>query len=98
MLTRRLIQSAFLFSLLLAYDLAFSTPVLADANGPSCMGIESSSISPPGSSPEETGGRVQFENEIKELAGQLNIPSGAVISGFARVHAGSHDLCDAAAG
>ena len=96
MLNRCLAITVLMLGLLLGFGSAFGTAVLADSNGPSCMGIESSSISPPGSSSEEPGGRVQFRDEIKELAGQFNVPSGAIIAGFAHVHALSHDQCDAA--
>jgi len=100
MLIRRLMVIVFLLSLLLGFASVFSTPALADANGhASCAGLESSGISPPGSSDEEPGGRAQLAHEIKSLAGQNQIPPGAIVSGvFAHSHAGSHDLCDVPAG
>lgn len=60
----------------------------------SCMGIESSAISPPGSSDEFPGGRAAAEKFIQDLARQLGVPPGAIVSSFAHVHAGSHEACD----
>jgi hypothetical protein len=72
----------------------------ADATGhsttASCMGYESSSISPPGSSEEELGGAPQFASEIKEIAADLGIPSGGLFAFIASLHAGSHEDCDEA--
>lgn len=72
-----------------------SVPVAgADASGhASCIGIEASSVSPPGSSDEFPGGVPQVVSVVKEEAGKY----GPVISGFAKLHAGSHAACDEAA-
>ncbi|HEU4759774.1 MAG TPA: hypothetical protein VFT91_07310 [Dehalococcoidia bacterium] len=79
--------------MLVALSAASPGPVRADAGAnASCLGIESSAISPPGSSDEEVGGRAQFSHELKELGGA----PGAIVSGFAKLHAGSHEGCDAA--
>jgi len=51
----------------------------------SCMGHESSSISPPGTSDEFQGGMAQVMPDFR-----------AIISFFARLHEGSHEACDAA--
>jgi hypothetical protein len=65
-------------------------PALGDASGrASCVGIEASSISPPGSSGEFRGGMPQLVATVKE-GGKL----GPAISAFAKEHAGSHELCD----
>jgi hypothetical protein len=68
-----------------------AVPAFGDASGAaSCVGIEASSISPPGSSDEFPGGMKQLVTETKAAFGTF----GPVISGFAKVHAGSHELCD----
>ena len=64
----------------------------------SCMGLEMSSISPPGSSDEEPGGAPQFIREVKELAAGEGVPAGAFISFIAQLHSGSHEACDEALG
>jgi hypothetical protein len=67
----------------------------ADASGhASCIGIESSSISPPGSTDEFPGGRAEASRFVNDLAAQLGITPGAIISSVAHVHAGSHEACD----
>lgn len=74
----------------------------ADATGhsvtASCMGYEASSISPPGSSGEESGGAPQFVGEVKELAAELGASPGALFSFIASLHSGSHGDCDEALG
>ncbi len=67
--------------------------VWADA-GPkaSCIGIESSSISPPRSSEELTGGRAELAHFLNDLEG----PPGAIYSFVAKLHEGSHEACDEA--
>jgi hypothetical protein len=67
---------------------------LGDASGhASCVGIEASSLSPPGSSDEFPGGMRQLVSAVKaEAGGKL----GPALSSFAKVHAGSHEACDAA--
>jgi hypothetical protein len=63
-----------------------------------CVGIESSAVSPPGSTDEFPGGRAQVAAFLKGLAGDLGISPGALVSPLAKVHAGSHEACDEAAG
>ncbi len=71
--------------------------VLADANGnASCVGIEASSVSPPGSSDELPGGAAQLAEELRTAAGELGVPPGALFAGFAKLHEGSHEDCDEA--
>jgi hypothetical protein len=71
-----------------------------EANGhASCMGIELSAISPPGSSDEVPGGAPELGAEVKAIAAAVGLPAGRVISLFiAPLHAGSHEDCDAALG
>ena len=83
---------AFSISLLVNFGPVSTTAVFADASGhASCNGIESSVVSPPGSSEEFPGGRSQISHELKQAGG----PPGALYSAFAKVHAGSHEGCDA---
>jgi hypothetical protein len=73
-----------------------ATPAHGDASGKaSCIGIEASSVSPPGSSDEFSGGMSQLVSAVKEEAGGK---LGSAIGPFAKLHAGSHEACDAAAG
>jgi hypothetical protein len=58
----------------------------------SCIGIESSSIAPPGSSDEFPGGRAEISHFLKGLGG----PPGATVNDAAKLHLGSHEACDAA--
>ena len=67
----------------------------AGANA-SCVGIESSAISPKGSSDELPGGRPQVNGILRDALGTHGI--GAVIAQVAKIHAGSHEGCDAATG
>lgn len=60
----------------------------------SCVGIESSAISPPGSSDEFPGGRPQLNQALRD--GFPDTPTGAIISQVARIKAGSHEACDEA--
>ena len=59
----------------------------------SCSGIESSGISPKGSSDEFPGGRPELNAFLREAF--PGVPMGAIISEFAKFHAGSHEGCDA---
>src|SRR3989442_6276471 len=61
----------------------------------SCMGLEASNISPPGSSDEVPGGMPEFNAFIRE---NFPGPKGAVNSEIAKLHAGSHEACDEATG
>jgi len=65
----------------------------ADAGGEaSCIGIESSSVAPPGSSDEFSDGRAQVAHLLKSFGG----PPGAIYSFVAKFHEGSHEACDEA--
>jgi hypothetical protein len=65
---------------------------MGDASGSaSCVGIEASNVSPPGSSDEFPGGMAQLVSATRAEFGKV----GPAVSGFARVHAGSHEACDA---
>jgi hypothetical protein len=78
-------------------SLAGVTGARADASGhASCIGIESSSISPAGSTDEFPGGRREAEVFVQNLAAQLGVTPGAIISSVAHEHAGSHEACDEA--
>jgi hypothetical protein len=71
----------------------------ADASGQaSCVGLESSSVTPPGTSDEFPGGRAQLSHVINGLAGELGVSPGAIVSSVARLHEGSHEACDEATG
>ena len=71
--------------------------VWADAGGEaSCIGIESSSVAPPGSSDEFSGGRAQAAHFLKDLSTDLGVPPGAIYSFVAKFHEGSHEACDEA--
>jgi hypothetical protein len=66
---------------------------VADAGShASCIGIEASSVSPPGSSDEFPGGVPQIVTVVKDAAGKY----GPVISTVAKLHEGSHEACDEA--
>ena len=67
-----------------------------EGNGhPSCMGIELSAISPPGTSDELADGAPEFVAEVRALAASFGWPPGAVDRLIAQTRAGSHDACDA---
>jgi hypothetical protein len=82
---------------LLAALTAAPVAVAREANGhASCMGIERSAISPPGSSDEVPGGSSAINAEIKEIAATLGLPPGALFGFIASLHEGSHAACDEA--
>lgn len=69
----------------------------ADAGGQaSCVGLESSSIAPPGSSDEFAGGRAELEQVIHQLAQDAGLTPGAIVGSLAQLHEGSHAGCDEA--
>jgi hypothetical protein len=71
--------------------------VAKDASGSaSCMGIERSAISPPGSSDEVPGGSAAFNAEAKAIADGLGVSPGAVLAFASHLHEGSHAACDEA--
>jgi hypothetical protein len=75
--------------------LGLAGPAMADAQrSASCVGFEASSISPPGSSAEFTGGMPA----LRQWIGQTfpGVPPGAVLSTVAKLHEGSHEACDEA--
>jgi hypothetical protein len=61
-----------------------------------CIGIEASSISPPGSIDEFPGGMSELQASVHDLAKQLGVAPGAIISSVAHLHEGSHAACDEA--
>jgi formylmethanofuran:tetrahydromethanopterin formyltransferase len=64
----------------------------AEAGRPaSCMGHESSGVSPPGSSEEIPDGRKGLNVLIKSEF--PDAPPGAAISTIAKLHEGSHEAC-----
>jgi hypothetical protein len=76
-----------------ACTLALSGPASAEPSGhASCLGIEASAVSPPGSSDEFAGGMPELVRFVHDQLGQL----GPVASQVARIHAGSHEACDEA--
>jgi hypothetical protein len=69
----------------------------AEAAGPaSCLGIEASAVSPPGSSDEAPGGMTDIVAFVQGAAQEAGISPGAIFSSVARLHAGSHEACDEA--
>lgn len=78
-----------------AAQFALATPSFADAYGhASCIGIEASSISPPGSEAEFAGGMAELQSFVHSLAAELGAPPGAVVQSVAKLHEGSHEACD----
>jgi hypothetical protein len=78
-------------------QLAGVRPAAADASGAaSCIGIEASSISPPGSSDEFPDGLRGVLREVRTAAEAFGINQGAIFSSVAKLHAGSHKACDEA--
>ena len=77
--------------------LVLSGTVFADAGkNASCLGIEASEISPPGTSDEFLGGMPALNSEVKEIANFLGVSPGAIYSSIAKLHEGSHAACDEA--
>jgi hypothetical protein len=75
---------------------AWAAPASADAgSNASCLGIEASSLSPPGSSSEVAGGMSELSAIIREA---FPGPPGATFSRFAQLREGSHEACDEAFG
>ena len=91
---RRIMISVMLVSLAM---LVLSGTVFADAGkNASCLGIEASEISPPGSSDEFPGGMTALNGEVKEIANFLGAAPGAIYGAIAKLHEGSHAACDEA--
>jgi hypothetical protein len=76
-------------------QLAGATAAGATDGHASCLGIEASDNSPPGSSDEFPGGMSELVSLAQDLADQYDTTPGAIFSGDARRHAGSHEACDA---
>jgi hypothetical protein len=74
--------------------LAMGVPIAsADASGDaSCIGLEASAISPPGSLDEFPGGMAEATSFVRDTFGKV----GPAASFVARIHAGSHQACDEA--
>jgi hypothetical protein len=83
---------------LVGLQIGAAPPASAASGSASCVGIESSSISPPGTSEEFPGGRAQLEEVVQNLARQLGVAPGQIISQVAHLHEGSHEACDEATG
>jgi hypothetical protein len=66
------------------------------ADSASCVGIELSGISPPGTSTEFPGGAKELTVFTREFAGAAGITPGAIVSFVASLHEGSHEACDEA--
>jgi hypothetical protein len=67
----------------------------ADAAGrASCLGLESSSIAPAGTSEEFPEGRAELQAVVRQLARDAGAPPGAIVQVVAHLHAGSHAGCD----
>jgi hypothetical protein len=71
----------------------------ADAAGhASCLGIEASAVSPPGSSDEAPGGMTDIVAFVRQSAADAGMTPGAIFASIAHLHAGSHEACDEALG
>lgn len=98
MIGKRALRMAVMATLLAgSVQLAGVRPARADASGAaSCIGIEASSISPPGSSDEFPDGLLGVLQEVRAAAEAFGINQGAIFSSVAMLHAGSHAGCDEA--
>jgi hypothetical protein len=77
----------------LGLALGSAGPALADAHGNAgCIGFEASGIAPAGSSDEFPGGVAELQAFLRDSFGP---PTGAIVSGAAKLHLGSHEACDA---
>jgi len=82
-------------ALVMSLMMAVTGPASAAAGGPaSCVGHESSNISPLGSSEEFPRGRPALEKFVRDNF--PGTPPGAVKSQVAKLHEGSHEACDEA--
>jgi hypothetical protein len=93
---RSLLTAALALSVGAGLQAVGAEPASAASGHSSCVGIESSEISPPDSSGEFPGGRAELENVIQDLAGQLGLAPGQIVSQVAHLHEGSHEACDEA--
>jgi hypothetical protein len=72
------------------------TPAFANASGKaSCLGLEFSDVSPPGSSSEYPDGGPGVVAHVTELAAAMGFKNrGDLFSFIAKLHEGSHENCD----
>ncbi|HSC27899.1 MAG TPA: hypothetical protein VLD67_11525 [Vicinamibacterales bacterium] len=91
---RRVLRSLTTTAAAAALGLVVGVPVggAAASGGASCIGIEASSIPPPGSSEEVPGGMPALIEFVKSEIGK----AGPFVSFAAKLHAGSHEACDEA--
>ena len=69
----------------------------AEASGhASCIGIEASAVSPPGSSDEAPGGFPDIVTFVRGAAADAGVAPGAIFASVAHLHEGSHEACDEA--
>jgi hypothetical protein len=77
----------------IAITIGSAVPAFADAHrNASCIGFEASGIAPPGSSDEFPGGPAELQAFLHHNVGH---PTGAIVSGVAKLHLRSHEACDA---
>ena len=77
----------------IALTFGSAVPASADAHRhASCIGFEAAGIAPPGSSDEFPGGPAELQAFLRHTFGH---PTGAIVSGAAKQHLGSHEACDA---
>jgi hypothetical protein len=96
---RRPLTVVAVLGLFVAVVLAQPTAALAGSGKASCVGLELSDISPPGTHPEFPEGGPGFVAEVTELAAALGFKNrGDLISFIAKLHEGSHENCDKALG
>jgi hypothetical protein len=97
---RRLVTVVVALGLFVAVLLVQPTSAFANAGGnASCVGLELSDISPPGTNDEFPDGGPGFVAEVTELAAALGFKNrGDLISFVAKLHEGSHEACDKALG
>jgi hypothetical protein len=83
-----------LIALVLGLMLLPSAAAFADAGThASCIGLEASGISAPGTSDEFPGGMPQLVTFLHET---FPHQQGAIVGSVAKIHAGSHEACDEA--
>ena len=87
-------KSIIVIGLIIGLMLIPAGTALAASPQSSCVGHESSSISPKGSSDEFPGGRPQLNEFIRETF--PGTPPGQIVAFVAHTHAGSHEACDEA--
>lgn len=92
---RKLLVASATIAVTVGVSAATGPAAFAGASGKaSCIGIEASDISPPGTSDEFPGGMPELTALVHDLADQFGVPPGAIISPVAKTHAGSHQACD----